>query len=404
MTSKTLVVSGVALAAFAGLGAWLATEPDGLAAVSQGMKALGFGPEAAVAEAVPGKNATDKKPPLRSVRVVRPEAASGSSTLTLAGRTAPKEQALISSRASGVVAERKVDIGDHVKEGDVLLMIEAPEVEQELLRARATTDQLKARLELARATLDRAESLVGKGHVSEQTVDERRATKMAADADLAAALAEVKRLEDVRSFQTIRAPFAGTVVARQVERGDKVSADFSQQGGYLLRIADLNELRIEIDVPQSYSLQVLPGVEAKVTFAELPDQTLTARVVRSSGLIDQTSSTMRAELLMPNPEKRIPSGLSGQVRIELGTADGTVTIPTNTLVTREGRQMVATVDEQDRVRLKPVAVSRDLGERVVISSGLSIHDRVVVSPNALLRAGDQVEVSMPTARAAPEKK
>jgi RND family efflux transporter MFP subunit len=303
-----------------------------------------------------------------------------------------------------VVAERRVDIGDHVKEGDVLVVIEAPEIEQELLRARAATDQMKARLELARATLDRAESLVGKGHVSEQTVDERRATKMGADADVAAALAEVKRLEEVRSFQTIRAPFAGTIVARQVERGDKVSADSSQQGGYLLRIAHLDELRIEIDVPQSYSLQVLPGIEANVTFAELPGQTLKARVVRSSGLIDQTSSTMRAELLMPNPEKRIPSGLSGQVRIEIGAADGTVTVPTNTLITRDGRQMVATVDEQDLIRLKPVAVARDLGERVVIPSGLTVHDRVIVSPNALLRAGDQVEVVTPTARAAPGQK
>lgn len=402
MTSKALVVSGLALAAFAGLGGWLATQPDGAAALSGGLKTLGLGPEAAIAEAVPA--AKDKKPPLRSVRVVRPEAAAGTSTLTLAGRTAPKEQALVSSRASGVVAERKVDIGDHVKEGDVLVVIEAPEIEQELQRARASVDQMKARLELARATLGRAESLVGKGHVSEQTVDERRATKMGADADLAAALAEVKRLEEVKSFQTIRAPFEGIVVARQVERGDKVSADSGQQGGYLLRIADLADLRIEIDVPQSYSLQVVPGVEAKVAFAELPDQALKARVARSSGLVDQTSSTMRAELLMPNPGHRIPAGLSGQVTLELGTADGTVTIPTNTLITREGRQMVATVDEQDRVRLKPVTVARDLGERVVIPTGLTVNDRVIVSPNALLRAGDQVEILTPTAKAGAEKK
>ena len=402
MTSKALVVSGLALAAFAGFGGWLATQPDGAAALSGGLKSLGLGPEAAIAEAVPA--AKDKKPPLRSVRVVRPEAAAGTSTLTLAGRTAPKEQALVSSRASGVVAERKVDIGDHVKEGDVLVVIEAPEIEQELQRARASVDQMKARLELARATLGRAESLVGKGHVSEQTVDERRATKMGADADLAAALAEVKRLEEVKSFQTIRAPFEGIVVARQVERGDKVSADSGQQGGYLLRIADLADLRIEIDVPQSYSLQVVPGVEAKVAFAELPDQALKARVARSSGLVDQTSSTMRAELLMPNPGHRIPAGLSGQVTLELGTTDGTVTIPTNTLITREGRQMVATVDEQDRVRLKPVTVARDLGERVVIPTGLTVNDRVIVSPNALLRAGDQVEILTPTAKAGGEKK
>jgi multidrug efflux system membrane fusion protein len=396
MVSKAFVGAGLALAATAGFGAWLVSQPEGAAVLGRALQTLGLKPEAAVAEAVPGK---DKKPPARSVRVVRPDATVGTSTLTLAGRTAPKEQALVSSRATGVVAERKVDIGDHVQAGDVLVVIEAPEVEQELQRARASVDQMKARLELARATLDRAESLVGKGHVSEQTVDERRATKMTADADLAAALAEVKRLEEVRSFQTIRAPFAGTVVARQVERGDKVSADASQQGGYLLRIADLDELRIEIDVPQSYSLQVVPGVEAKVSFAELPDQALTARVVRTSGLIDQISSTMRAELLMPNPGNRIPAGLSGQVTLDLGAPTGAVTVPTNTLITRDGRQMVATVDGEDRARLKPVTVARDLGERVVVTSGLSVEDRVIISPNALLRAGDQVEVVTPTAKA-----
>ncbi|WBT36753.1 efflux RND transporter periplasmic adaptor subunit [Hyphomicrobium sp. DMF-1] len=401
MSLRTILVSNLAIGTIVGGGVWLATQKDSGALFSQGLKTLGLRTEKAVAEAAPEK---EKKVTLRSVRVVRPEAAKGGSTLTLAGRTAPAEQALISSRATGVVAERHVDIGDHVKEGDVLVVIEAPEVEQELLRARASADQMKARLELARATLDRAESLVGKGHVSEQTVDERRATKMSADADLAAALAEVKRLEEVQSFQTIRAPFAGTVVARQVERGDKVTSAAAGEGSYLLRIGRLNELRIEIDVPQSYALKVEPGAQARVSFAELPDQTFSARVVRASGLIDQTSSTMRAELLMPNPGNRIPAGLSGQVSIDLGAAEGAVTVPTNTLVTREGRQMVAIVDAEDRVRLKPVAVSRDLGERVVIASGLTVEDRVIVSPNALLRAGDQVEIVTPTARAAPAAK
>jgi multidrug efflux system membrane fusion protein len=339
-----------------------------------------------------------KKPALRSVRVIRPEPAPGTSTLTLSGRTAPAEQALVSSRASGIVAERHVDIGDRVKSGDVLVMIDAPEVAQELLRARASVDQANARLELARVNLQRAENLVGQGHVSVQTVDERRANQMTAEADLAAAHADVKRLEEVSSFQTVRAPFAGTIVARQVERGDKVSADSSQQGSYLLRIARLDELKVEIDVPQSSSMLVKTGAQAHVTFAELPGEKLSARVVRTAGLIEQASNTMRAELLMPNPDARVPGGLNGQVVIDIPQGTGSVTVPTNTLVTREGRQMVALADAQSRVVLKAVSVARDLGERVVIVAGLTVDDRVIVSPNALLRPGDEVEITTPTAR------
>jgi RND family efflux transporter MFP subunit len=171
----------------------------------------------------------------------------------------------------------------------------------------------------------------------------------------------------------------------------------------LLRIARLDELRIEIDVPQSSSLSIKPGDTAKVVFAELPDERLTARVVRTSGLIDPTSSTMRSELLMPNPDGRIPAGLNGQVMIDIGQSATAVTVPTNTLFTREGRQMVATVAAEDRVELKPVTVARDLGERVIIAAGLTVNDRVIVSPNALLRPGDQVEVVVPTARATPAR-
>ncbi len=406
MGLKTIGVIGFAVAGVAGLAAWSTMHPDEAGLVSRVAAAVGLGSATPAGAATPpagpaGKAAAKALP--RTVRTVRPEAADGTAPLTLAGRTAPAEQALIASRASGFVAERRVDIGDRVKAGDVLVVIEAPEVEQELARARAAIDQMKARLALANATLERGESLVGKGHVSVQTLDERRAAKMVADADLAAALAEVKRLEEVQSFQTVRAPFDGVVVARQVERGDRVSAEASQQGSYLLRVAHMDTLRVEIDVPQSYALSVAPGIEAKVSFAELPGQILTARVERVSDLIDPASNTMRAELLMANAGTRIPSGLSGQVVLDLPLAAGAVTVPTNTLITRAGRQMVATADAEDRVALKPVVVAKDLGERVVLSSGVTADDRVIVSPNALLRPGDPVAIAAPATRAADAK-
>lgn len=397
MSRKLIALATVAVA-LGGAGIW-ASQADGAVIFNDMLKLVGFDRGAAAQAAK-----KDAKPGFRTVRVVNPQAAPGSVTLTLPGRTAPAEEALLASRASGIIAERRVDIGDKVKAGDVLLTIEAPEVEQQLRRARAAIDQAQARLTLSQVTLERAENLVGQGHTSVQSVDERRAAKLGADADLVAAMAEVKRLEEVQSFQTVRAPFDGTIVARHVERGDKVSGEASQQGGYLLRIARLDPLRIEIDIPQSSSLMVKTGAPAKVAFAEVPDGNFTARVARVAGLIEQASSTMRAELLMPNPDGRIPAGLNGQVMIEVDGDKGSVTVPTNVLMTQGGRQVVAVVDGESRIQLKPVRIARDLGERVVVASGLTIDDRVVVSPNALLRPNDQVEIASPPARAVSSAK
>lgn len=392
MNLKRLTAS-IALLSACGAGAYLAAGGNGHDAVTTALRVAGL---ASPAHANPGVS-TQAARRVRTVRVIAPAAAPETEMLTLSGRTAPVEQALLSSRANGIVAERRVDIGDQVKAGDVLIVIDAPEVEQELRRARAAGDQAKARLTLARVNLERSESLVGKGHTSIQTVDERRAAELIAKADVAAAAAEVKRLEEVTSFQTIRAPFDGTIIARHVDRGDKVSAESGQQSGYLLRIGRLDELRIEVDVPQSSSLVVIPGAPAQVEFAEWP-QRLEAKVVRVSGQIDPSSSTMRAELLMSNPGGRIPAGLNGQVVISVAAEKGAVTVPSNTLMTRGGRQVVAVVDAHSKVQWKPVRVARDLGDGVLIGAGLSIEDRVIVSPNALLRPGDTVELAQPPAQ------
>lgn len=342
--------------------------------------------------------------PAPSVRVVNPELLQDAGTITLTGRTAPAEQAVVGARASGVVQKRNVDIGDRVAEGDVLLVIDAPEVTQELARARAAIQQARARLDFARVNARRAETLVTQGHLSEQTRDERIATERVSEADLAAAEAEVRRLEEVQGFLTLRAPFAGTVVARAVERGDRITTSDAQSGGPLFRIARLDELRIEIDIPQTAALKVRAGSAARVTFAELPGKTFEAKIVRSAGLIDQASSTMRAELMMANPEKRIPAGLTGLVSLDVARDRMPVSVPTNTLVTRHGRQKVAVVSEQGTVAFRPVTVGRDFGERVEIVAGLTEQDRVILSPNALLREGDEVEVTTATAQRATGQK
>lgn len=391
MATTTSIITGVVAISALAVGGYFGVKSG---YIDAGLKAA--------APVVPERKNADAAPvkaPVRKVRTIAPEAAPATFKLTLPGRTAPVEQAAISTRATGIVVDRKVDIGDKVQSGDVLAVIEAPEIEQEYARAKASVEQNQARVALARSNVERAEVLIVKGHVSEQVLDERRASLKTAEADVAFAAAEVRRLEEVRKFQVLKAPFAGTIVARNVDRGDKVSAD-TQSANYLFRIAHLDELRVEIDVPQSVALSVKVGASGKITFAELPNEVFAARVVRVSGLIDPQSSTMRAELLMPNPEQKIPAGLNGQVLLEVARAVPAYLVPSNTIVVREGRQNVVIVDAGSKVALRSVTIGRDLGEKVEVVSGLTASDLVILSPNALLKAGDQVELAAsPVAKA-----
>jgi RND family efflux transporter MFP subunit len=349
---------------------------------------------------LPGSRATanDAGPPppqLRTVRVVKPREARNRMDLTLPGRTVPVEQARLSGRATGIVSERRGEIGDRVKTGDILVIIDAPEVGQQLDRAKAAVEQVRARLTLAELTLERAQELVPKKFLPEQARDDRTANVAIAKADLAAAEAEVRRLEEVQRFQTIRAPFDGVIIERQVERGDRVTGDFGATGSYFYNVARLEQLRLEIDVPQSFALAVKPGTSAKITFAEVPGRSFDAKVVRTSQSIDQVSGTMRAELLMDNPDLILPAGLTGQVVLGIERETPCVLVPGNALVVRQGQQYAAVVEEGETIAFRKVSLARDLGNDAEICSGLKPSDRVVLSPNALLKAGDKVEVLKP---------
>lgn len=349
-----------------------------------GAKAANTAPAAAAAQA-----------PLRKVRVIAPKPAAAKFMLTLPGRTAPLEQARISARAAGIIAERHGEIGDRVKVGDVLVEIDAPEVRQALDRSKAAVAQVEARLKLAEMMLKRAETLQKKDFIPESTLDERRAAVETAKADLKAAKSEVKRLEEITGFQTIKAPFDGTIISRQVERGDRVGGDSSSTASSLYTIARLEQLRIEIDIPQTLALKVKPGTAAKVVFAEMPGQALEAKVVRVSQSVDAASSTMRAELLMENPGQILPAGLNGQVLLDVERDTACVQVPGNALLIQQGNQMIAIADAEDKIAYRPVRIGRDLGAEVEVCTGLAATDRVVLSPNALLKAGDKVEILSP---------
>ena len=324
------------------------------------------------------------------VRVVVATASPIKTTLRLPARAMAAEEARIFARTSGTVAERRVDLGDRVKAGELLLRIAAPEVDQSLERARAAVGQTRAREHLAQLNVDRAKPLVEQQFLSPSGLDNLVANLAVAHADTAAAVAEVKRLEAVQQFQWVRAPFAGVITERLVERGDRVSGDSGD--AYLLRLAKLDELRVVVDVPQSSAIDVPLGALVPLSFREFPGETFKATLRRRSGAIDAATGTMRIELALPNPELRLPAGLRGEAVLEVNSLGG-VRVPSGALLSRDGKPHAAIVDAQGRLRFVAVQVDRTSDREVVIRSGLEAGAKVVMPLSSLLREGAQVTIA-----------
>lgn len=324
------------------------------------------------------------------VRVVVATASPIKTTLRLPARAMAAEEARIFARTSGTVAERRVDLGDRVKAGELLLRIAAPEVDQSLERARAAVGQTRAREHLAQLNVDRAKPLVEQQFLSPSGLDNLVANLAVAHADTAAAVAEVKRLEAVQQFQWVRAPFAGVITERLVERGDRVSGDSGD--AYLLRLAKLDELRVVVDVPQASAIDVPLGAVVPLSFREFPGETFKATLRRRSGAIDAATGTMRIELALPNPELRLPAGLRGEAVLEVNSLGG-VRVPSGALLSRDGKPHAAIVDAQGRLRFVAVQVDRTSDREVVIRSGLEAGAKVVMPLSSLLREGAQVTIA-----------
>lgn len=328
-------------------------------------------------------------PPPRDVRVVKVLAATAPLVVALPARTAPIEEARIYSRATGVVAERPVDIGDQVKQGDLLARIAAPEIDFKLAGARATVQQAEAKLTLARNELARARLLAPARAIAIETIDLRESKLLEAEAELAVANAALGQLDAVHGFQTITAPFAGSIAGRQIDRGDQVRGDQSQAGQWLFHLVRLDVLRLEVDATPELALRVSPGMKAEVTFPDIPGKTHGAEVRRRTNLIDASSGTMRLELVLPNADLGIPAGLAGNARFSVPPRAGTTLLPGNALISRQGQAAVLLVTD-GKVHESPVVLGRNLGPVVEILSGLTPGQDAIISPNSLLKNGDPV--------------
>jgi len=323
------------------------------------------------------------------VLTVQAKAAEPAFELRLPARALAGESAQLFARATGFVSERRADLGDKVQAGQVLAVISAPESDQAVREAAAQLAQAKADQELAKVNYDRADVLVGSGAISKELYSDRKANFDVAVAARGAAEARLAAARERQGFQTVRAPFSGVVVARNVERGDRVVGD-TTAAQPMFEVNALDPLRVVVDVPQNVALQIQPGVEGDVTFPELPGQTFKAQVVRSANAISRDAGVMRTELRLPNPDSRIPAGMVGSVALHLQRSVPAMVVPVSTIVQRGTVSQVATVRD-GKLDFHDVTLGRNLGNEIEVLSGVAANDTVVLAPNALLTAGSPVK-------------
>lgn len=285
-------------------------------------------------------------------------------------------EAVIYSRTNGYVSRWEKGIGDYVKRGELLATLDTPEQEQELAQARAQREQIAAQLELAEKTLARWDSLAQRENaISAQDLDEKRSLVRQARADLNAANANVKRLENLENFRHIRAPFDGIVTRRSIEVGDYVA----QGNRELFAITQTDPLRASVWLPQSYADTLAINAEVELNLRE--QQTpLVARIERIAGGIDPGTRSRQVELLLPNPDASLLPGAYAEVRIPVTSSVESLVVPAATLIIRDQFQRVAVVTGDNKINFRDVKLGRDLGRDVEVLTGISATDTLVVSP------------------------
>ncbi len=327
---------------------------------------------------------------LPTVTVVRPEPGKAAAGLSLPAEAKPFLEAPIYARASGYLKRWLTDIGARVNEGDLLAEIDSPELSQELAQARAQLAQAEAALGLARTTAARWAELLKTASVSEQEAAEKQADLELKLANVEAARANVRRLEELLSFDSVRAPFAGTITARKTDVGELIVAG---SGKELFRLAQTRTLRVFVRVPQTGARMVTVGQMAELSVPELPGRVFAAKVVRTSGAMSVDSRTLLTELEVDNTSGEILSGSYAQVRFTDFKTQAVLTLPSNTLLFRSEGPQVGVVGEGGKVELRQVALGRDFGPTVEILDGVSGNDRVILNPADSLSTGMTVRLA-----------
>jgi multidrug efflux pump subunit AcrA (membrane-fusion protein) len=368
---------------------------------------------------------------LPTVLVVRARRAPGDTALLLPGNITPLTEASIYARSSGYVRRRLVDIGDHVRAGQLLAVVEAPDLDQQvaqgraavaqaqqqLAQARAQLQQSNAQMELQRVTRDRYATLVRKGALSRQDGDQQEtnyqtsqatsgayaANVHAAEENVHAAQASLDRLIALQSYEQVTAPFAGIVTARLVEQGYFISATGASSGpapmgqgggasggGELFRIAQIGTVRILLNVPQTDAAGIRIGQDADVLLAEYPNRVFAGHVTRTSSSLDLSSRTLLTEVQVPNPQSTLLPGMFAQVRLRSQRSSPPVLIPGDAVIAGHEGLSVAVLRDSNKIHIQSIQTGRDDGAQVEVTRGLEGWEYVVVNPSDVVHEGVEV--------------
>lgn len=327
-----------------------------------------------------------------TVAVAPPNARALNPTIDLPGRLEAYSRAPIFARVSGYLKNWKADIGARVKTGQVMAEIEAPDLDQQLLQARADLASQQASAKLSEATLTRRKSLIASNFVSMQEIDERTADLSNKKAAVNSGQANVERLEALAGYKKITVPFDGVVTARDTDVGALINAG-GGSGPPMFVISDISKLRVYVNIPQSYVPAIKIGAKAVISMPEYPNRTFAATVEASSQSVDVASGTTRMQLALDNAGGELMPGGYATVRMSLQRDAVPLHIPASALIFNQSGLRVATVGSDDRVLFKTVTIARDLGKDIELASGISPEDRVIIAPPDGIADGDQVRVA-----------
>ncbi len=333
-----------------------------------------------------------------TVVTVTAEPATLGEELVLPGAVQAYIEAPIYARTSGYLKSWNTDIGTRVVKGQLLGEIETPEVDQQLSQAQADLATARANEALADSTNARWQGLLSTESVSKQDADEKSGDAAAKKAAADSAAANLARLHDLESFKRVTAPFSGVITARNTDIGALINAGQSA-GSELFRIADTHKLRIYVRVPEVFAAATPPGIEANLRFAEHPNRDFPAKTVRTSNALDPTLRTLQVELELDNAQGEIFPGAYAEVHFKLAANAATLRLPSNTVLFRAAGLQVATVDNQQRIKLKSIVQGRDFGNTIEVLSGLEPNERVVLNPPDSITDGVLVHVAVPAANA-----
>ena len=327
-----------------------------------------------------------------TVTVAHPAQDDAPRTLVLPGDVQAFYEASIYARVSGYLQGWSQDIGARVHAGQVLATIDTPDLDQEMAQAQADLATAQAQSTLADLTAKRWHALLASNSVSQQSADEKQGDADARHAEVNAQKAHVDRLRALEGFKRITAPFDGVVTARNTDVGALITGG-SSAAVPLFKVADMHEMRVYVRVPQAYASELTAGMKATMTEPQYPGRAFAATLATTSQSVAAESRTVLAELMAPNPDRKLWAGTFAEVRFDVPGDAGVLRVPASALVFRARGAQLATVDAADRIVLKTVTVGRNLGTEIEIEDGVTKADRVVTTPLDTIENGDPVHVA-----------